>query len=143
MKSFRPDKMAAVIRSIVSEMIAEKIQDPRVSPFTSVTRVEVSGDLQIAKVHVSVMGDETQGRKTLRGLEHAAGHFQRAVAAGIKARHCPHLHFVLDSSIKKAAEILKIINENVPPDTGDDSPEQPPHSPTTGEEPATIDGDAK
>ncbi len=115
MKSFRPDKMASLIRGIVSDMIANKLNDPRISSFTSITRVEVSGDLQLAKVYISVMGSEAQERKTMAALEHARGHVQRAIAKGVTARVCPVLSFHTDRSIKKAAEIIKIIDENIPP----------------------------
>ena len=56
MRSYRVDKMCSFIRSLVSEVIANKLNDPRISPFASVTRVEMSADLQVAKVYVSVMG---------------------------------------------------------------------------------------
>jgi ribosome-binding factor A len=115
MKSFRPDKVASVIREIVSTMIVEKLQDPRISRFTSVTRVEVSGDLQHAKVYFSVMGRPADERGTLRGLNHARGRIQRAVAAGITARTCPQLVFEVDESLKRAQEIIRVIDENVPP----------------------------
>jgi ribosome-binding factor A len=114
MKSFRPDKMASLIRTIVSDMIANRLQDPRVDPFTSVTRVEVSGDLQLAKIYISVMGSDADERRTMAGLKHAKGHIQRAIAHGITARHCPVVQFYADGSLKKAAEIIRIIDENVP-----------------------------
>jgi ribosome-binding factor A len=119
MKSFRPDKMGSLIRSIVSDMIANRLQDPRISQFASVTRVEVSGDLQLAKVHISVMGTDADERRTLAGLNHAKGHIQRAIAKGVTARHCPVVQFFADTSIKKAAEIIRIIDENVPQPAGD------------------------
>ena len=115
MKSFRPDKVASVIREIVGGMIADKLQDPRISRFASVTRVEVSGDLQNAKVYISVMGTEAEQRNTFRGLDHARGRIQRAVAKGISARVCPQVRFVPDGSIKKAQEIIRIIDESLPP----------------------------
>lgn len=116
MKSFRPDKVASVIREVVGSMIAEKLQDPRISRFASVTRVEVSGDLQHAKVYISVMGSGADERSTLRGLNHARGHIQRSVASAITARTCPHVTFLVDESLKKAQEIIRIIDENVPPE---------------------------
>jgi len=121
MRAFRPDKLGSLIRNVVSEMIANDLQDPRISRFASVTRVEVSGDLQVAKVHVSVMGSDTEQRSTMRALDHAKGHIQRGLARGISVRHCPEIRFVADQSIKRAAEIIRIIDENVPPtDTQDD-----------------------
>ena len=137
MRSFRPDKVASLIRSIVSDMIANKLQDPRISRFASVTRVEVSGDLQVAKVHISVMGSEADQRKTMQGLDHAKGHIQRAVAHGVTARHCPQVRFIADGSIKKAAEIIQIIDENVPRPL----PEQPSEE-SPGETRSPSDGAA-
>lgn len=112
MRSYRPDKVASVVREIASDVIANHLQDPRICPMTSIVRVEVSGDLQHAKIHVSVMGSEAEQRRTLVGLNHARAHVQRAVAAGLSVRQCPHITFLLDNSLKKAAEILKIIDEN-------------------------------
>jgi ribosome-binding factor A len=124
MKSYRPDKVASVIRAIVGEVITEKLQDPRISRFTSVTRVEVSGDLQVAKVFVSVMGTQAEQRNTMRGLDNARGVIQRAVARGVSLRVCPQLRIVADSSIKKAHEILRIIEESVPSAKPPDGPDE-------------------
>ncbi len=112
MKSFRTNKMASLIRSITSDMIANKVHDPRIGKFVSVTKVEVAADMQLAKVYISVMGTEEEQRSTMRGLKSAQGLIQRAVAKGVTARICPHLTFVSDHSIKKAAEIMEIINNN-------------------------------
>ncbi len=115
MASYRRDKMASLIRSITGAMIANKLSDPRISPFASVTRVELSADLQVAKVYVSVMGNDADQTTTMRGLEHARGRIQREVAKNIRARHCPELRFISDASIKKAARIMQIIEDSVPP----------------------------
>ncbi len=112
--------MASLIRTITSDMIANKVHDPRIGKFVSITRVEVTPDMQMAKVFVSVMGSEEEQRSTMRGLKSAQGLIQRAVAKGVTARICPHLTFISDHSIKKAAEIMEIINHNAaemgPPD---------------------------
>jgi ribosome-binding factor A len=113
MRSFRIDKMGSFIRSLVSEAIAHKINDPRVSPFASVTRVDVSGDLQLAKVYVSVMGSEAEQRRTMAGLEHARGHIQRLVGSQLRVRHVPELRFVQDDSIKGAAETVRQIDSEM------------------------------
>jgi ribosome-binding factor A len=113
MRSFRVDKMGSFIRTLVSEAILNKINDPRVSRFASVTRVEVSGDLQVAKVYVSVMGTPAEERKTLAGLHHARGHVQRWVGRQLAVRNVPEIRFVLDESIKGAAETVRRIDDTM------------------------------
>jgi len=132
MRSFRVDKMGSFIRALVSEAISNKINDPRVSRFASVTRVEVSGDLQVAKVYVSVMGTPAEERKTLAGLRHARGHVQRWVGRQLSVRNVPEIRFVLDESIKGAAETVRRIDDAMQ-QQGDASNGEPPS-------PARTDG---
>jgi ribosome-binding factor A len=112
MKPYRKEKVASLIHEIVSETIAHHIGDPRVSAFTTVTRVELTGDLLLAKVYVSVMGDEATERLTMAGIHHASGHIQRRVAAGVRLRLCPQLRFHVDEAAKRARQTLEILAEN-------------------------------
>jgi ribosome-binding factor A len=137
MRTHRPEKIASVIQRIASEMIAEKLQDPRISRFTSITRVEVSGDLQLAKVYVSVMGEPADQRTTLRGLQRAKGLVQRAIARELSLRHCPEIRFVEDPSLKRAAEILRLIEQSMPPSDGPEPAEAPDSAPDDEEDGAT------
>ncbi len=113
MKPYRPERVAHVIREVVSEAITSRLNDPRIEPMSSVTRVEMSSDLEHAKVWVSVLGDPAAGRRTIAGLKAAAGYVQRLVAAGLSIRITPHLTFHLDESLKKAAETMRIIDESM------------------------------
>ncbi len=109
--SRRTEKVASIVREVVGEAIAGRLSDPRISRFTSVTRVEVSGDVMHATVYVSVMGKETDERKTLAGLEHARGYLQSLLAAELTTRHCPQLRFVADRGLKKQMEILERLDK--------------------------------
>ncbi|MFQ5491212.1 MAG: 30S ribosome-binding factor RbfA [Phycisphaerae bacterium] len=135
MSSYRVDKLASAIREIISDAIAHKLNDPRISPLTSITRVEVSGDLQVVKVLVSVMGDAVQGRTTLAGLTSAVGHIQRLVAGKVQMRRCPELRFVLDESLKKAADTMRLIDRTLAEDALCSGQETPPEfvDPDTGD----------
>ena len=113
MKSFRPERVAHLVRAVVSDAISHKLSDPRIEPFSSVTRVEVSRDLEYAQVFVSVMGDAAVRRRTMHGLNSAAGHIQRPVARQLPIRHCPQLSFHLDESIKRAVETIQLIDETM------------------------------
>ena len=112
MPRYRPERIASVIRDLVSEAIARHLHDPRVSTLTSVSRVEVSGDLQIAKIYLSVPGGEANENKTVAALRHAAGRVQMLVARGLQLRQCPHLHFLIDPRVKGVRETMRLLDEN-------------------------------
>lgn len=96
--------------------ILTELKDPRVSDVT-VTYVEVSPDMRQAKIHVSVMGDETKQNLTLRGLQNAAGFLQTKVAKRIDTRYTPRLAFVLDLGVKRSIEISQILKSVLPADS--------------------------
>ena len=108
---YRTDKVASVIREVVGDAIANRLSDPRISRFASITRVEVSGDMQHARVYVSVMGTPAEARTTLAGLDNAVGHVQKILGKRLRMRHCPRIGFVYDDSIKKGDQTLRMIDE--------------------------------
>ena len=110
MKHHRLARVAEAIREAASEAILFQIKDPRVK-FTTVTRAEVSADLQHAKVYVSVMGSERDRNLTLHGLRSAAGFIQSKVGDRMKSRYVPHLEFVLDEGVRNSQEVARLLAE--------------------------------
>jgi ribosome-binding factor A len=110
MKPYRLARVAEAVRESASETILYELHDPRVKMVT-VTRAEVSGDLQHAKVYVSIMGTESEQRLTLRGLRHAAGFVQSKLAKRLQTRFTPVVSFVLDKGVKHSIEMTRLINE--------------------------------
>ncbi len=94
--------------------ILTDLKDPRIQDVT-VTYVEMTPDMRQAKVHVSVMGNETKQRLSLAGLKSAAGFLQSKVAKRIDTRYTPRLEFVLDLGVKKSIEIAEILQRVLPP----------------------------
>jgi ribosome-binding factor A len=113
MSSRRAQRAAEAIREVVSMAILAELKDPRVQDVT-VTYVEVSADLRYAKVHVSVLGDETHQKLSLRGLQSAAGFLQAKIAKRIELRYTPRLSFLLDQGVKRSIEILQILQQVLP-----------------------------
>jgi ribosome-binding factor A len=110
MKTHRLARVAEAIREVASETILFELRDPRVKGVT-VTRAEVSGDLQHAKVYVSVMGSPKEAQLCMHGLQHAAGFVQSKLAGRLQTRFTPVIHFVLDQGVKKSIEMTRLINE--------------------------------
>ena len=108
--SRRTLKAAEAIRQVVGMAILTDIQDPRVKDVT-VVRVEVSGDMQTAKVHVSVMGDEAKQNLCLKGLKSCTGYLQSKIAKRLDTRYVPHLQFVLDQGVKNQLLISKMLDD--------------------------------
>jgi ribosome-binding factor A len=114
MSSRRALKTAEAVREVVSMAVLAELSDPRIRGVT-VTHVEVSGDLRHAKVHVSVMGSESQQELCLRGLQSAAGFLQSRIADRVELRWTPKLTFVLDQGVKRSIEVAKILKRVLPP----------------------------
>src|SRR5947209_17730097 len=110
MKTHRLARVAEVIREVASQTILFELRDPRVRGVT-VTRAEVSADLQHAKVYVSVMGTPKEQELCMHGLRHAAGFLQAKVASRLQTRFTPVIRFVLDEGVKKSIEMTRLINE--------------------------------
>src|SRR4051812_23863954 len=92
------------VKKELSQIIQQEIKDPRIG-FVTITAVEMSGDLQIAKVYVSVMGKQEEKRETLAGLEKAKGYIRSEIGRRIKLRHVPELVFVMDESLEHSEHI--------------------------------------
>ena len=110
MKRHRLERVAEVVREVASSTILFELRDPRVKMVT-VTRAEVSGDLQHAKVYVSVMGSEREQHLTLHGLKHAAGFVQAKLAERLQTRFTPLVTFVLDPGVKNALAVSRLLQE--------------------------------
>ncbi|HEY7312444.1 MAG TPA: 30S ribosome-binding factor RbfA [Gemmataceae bacterium] len=125
MKTHRLARVAEAVREVASETILYELRDPRVKMVT-VTRAEVSGDLQHAKVYVSIMGSDKEQQLTLRGLRHAAGFIQSKLARRLQTRFTPVLHFVLDHGVKHSIEMTRLINEALAESAGPTRDDNPP-----------------
>src|SRR5262245_35928955 len=110
MKSHRLARVSEVVRETAANAILFELKDPRVKGVT-VTRAEVSADLQHAKVYVSIMGSEKEQQLTMHGLKSAAGFIQTKLADRLTSRYVPHITFVLDEGVKKSVEIARLIRE--------------------------------
>ena len=116
MKIHRLARVAEVVREVAAETILHDMRDPRVKNVT-VTRAEVSGDLQHAKVYVSIMGSERDQKICLHGLQRASGFVQSKLGDRMRTRYIPAIQFVLDKGVKNSIEVARLISEALGPKT--------------------------
>jgi len=103
----RAERLASQIRDEVAELIMRELKDPRIG-FTTVTRVELSGDLH-ARVLVSVLGSAEAQQGTLEGLSSAAGFIRHEIGHRLKLRRAPELSFVLDHGAEDGQKIEMLL----------------------------------
>jgi len=108
-------RIAARIQERVAHCIEFELNDPR-STFITVTRVEVSDDLSIAKIFYSVYGTEGDKSRTAHMLEGATGFVRRQVGRVLKTRFIPDLRWIYDDSIERAAHMNDVIQEAIEKD---------------------------
>lgn len=106
----RQERAAALIREVVSEVIMRRLKDPRIG-FVSIVSVDVTRDLSLAKIHVSVLGEEKAKEDTMEGLRSAQGLIRSEVAKALGARHAPEIQFVLDQGIEHSIRVSKLLSE--------------------------------
>ena len=112
MSTRRQEKVARVVREAVSDAIANHLNDPRIEAFVSVTRVEVSADLRVANVYLSMFGStEVVQNNTFNAIMHAKKRIQVLLAERIKSKFCPTLNIHKDEQFKKALETMMLIDK--------------------------------
>lgn len=111
MNKKRLNRISEEVKRVVSELIQREIKDPRINPFTSVTKVEVTNDLSYANIYISIMGNDDDKQNTLEGLKSARGFIRREIGNRIDLRHAPEPVFHIDESIEHSLYISKLIDK--------------------------------
>ena len=104
----RAERVAEEIRQELSVVLVREVHDPGIG-FVTLTRVTLSPDLQVARVYYTIIGDEKARRETKRALERATPFLRRHIAASIRLRRVPELHFHFDESVEKQDRIERIL----------------------------------
>ena len=110
MASSRPERIGDQIRVEITGMLSRQVHDPGIG-FLTVTRVEVSADLQHAHVFYTALGDQKARRESARALERASSFLRRQLAGRLRLRRAPELQFFYDESIEKHDRIERILIE--------------------------------
>jgi len=109
MATRRQNRVSQRLRQEISKILLYELNDPRLKGVVTVTRVEISADLQNARVYLSVMGEEKEQRLSLAAIRHARGHIQHVLGDRLEFRRTPKLSFHIDETVKRGIRISSII----------------------------------
>jgi ribosome-binding factor A len=119
MKPFsRSDRVGGLIKQVMAELLSRHISDPRLSG-TTITDVEMSRDLRIAKIYFAVSGGKDASKEALQAFERARGFVKRELAQRLTLRYMPDLQFHYDASLDYGAHIEELL-KTVKKDHADD-----------------------
>ncbi|WP_088105133.1 30S ribosome-binding factor RbfA [Halalkalibacter urbisdiaboli] len=110
MSNVRAHRVGEQMKKELSDIIMRELKDPRVS-FVTVTGVDVTGDLQQAKVFITVLGSDEQKESTLLGLSKAKGFIRSEIGKRIRLRKTPEITFEFDESIEYGNRIESLLSE--------------------------------
>lgn len=105
----RNQRMATEVLRTLSELLRFESKDPRLAG-VSITSVDLSKDMSIAKIYFSLLDPEMDPTDALAGLQSAAGFLRSKLGHELKIRHVPDLRFAHDDSIAKAFEMSRLID---------------------------------
>ncbi|MFD3268789.1 30S ribosome-binding factor RbfA [Paenibacillus dendritiformis] len=110
MANFRSGRVGEQMKKELSQLIQLELKDPRIG-FVTVTGVDVTNDLSLARVYLSVMGTEEEKEDTIKALEKASGFLRSEIGKRIRLRHTPELSFKIDASIEYGSRIEKLLGD--------------------------------
>ncbi len=130
MSTRRQQRFVRLVKEVVSDAVLNRLNDPRLEGFVTVTRVEMSGDLRTADVYLSIFGKDNAVRnKTFAAVIHARSRIQSLLADKSQSKYCPVLHFYKDEKLKKTQETIKLIEQAAKEHKEDDLDESEENNP--------------
>jgi ribosome-binding factor A len=105
----RLDRLNSLLKEVISDVIRTEVKNPHLSPLFTVTEVDITKDLQHAKVYISVIGSKQEKTKTLAILQSAAGFIRSIATKQIVIRYFPELTFLLDESLEKQIHMEELL----------------------------------
>jgi len=104
-------RLNSLLKEVLSEVIARDVKNPKLTSLITVTQVEISPDLQHAKVFISVIGPQKEKEETIEALQTAAGFIATTASKKVVMRYFPALTFKLDTTVEKQEKIDSILKE--------------------------------
>jgi ribosome-binding factor A len=109
-QGFRPERVGDQIRAEVSQLLAREVHDPGIG-FVTVTRVQVTADLQLARVYYTALGGPAARRNSAKALERAAPFLRHQIGRRLRLRRVPAVEFIFDESVERQERLERLLDE--------------------------------
>ena len=110
-RQYRSDRLSQEIEKEMRDILRRRVRDPRVEGVT-ITGVDVTGDLQQAKIYYSILSDKaSDDQKTKAGLEKASGLIRKELGSRLSIYKTPELSFIRDESVQYGDKIDQLLNK--------------------------------
>jgi ribosome-binding factor A len=106
----RPDRVADQLRAELATLLTRDVHDPGIG-FVTLTRVQVTPDLQQARVFYTTLGDDKARANSGKALGRAASFLRRQIGSRLRLRRVPELIFTYDESIAGQDRIEQLLHE--------------------------------
>lgn len=105
----RADRVSDLIKKEISQMLLKEVKDPHIG-FMTITGVDVSNDLHLAKVFYTILGDQKQVRKSAQALNRVSPFIKRQLGKRLRLRYIPDIIFRYDYSLEYGSRIDNILD---------------------------------
>lgn len=110
MRPTRKKRLDETLREVLADVLLTRSNDPRLALVT-ITSVSISPELDVAKVYVSALGDETRRAETLAALRRASSYLRTELARATDLRRTPELRFLFDESMERGIRMETVLRD--------------------------------
>jgi len=116
--SQRTERVGELIHHEISSLLIKGLKDPRIG-FVTISAVDVSPDLRLARVYYTVIGDEAARRESAAGLKSSSSYIRQQLSRCLSLKYVPELVFLYDESVEYGHRIESILRD-IKPGPSDD-----------------------
>ena len=114
----RAQRVGESIQQEISALLLRGLKDPRIG-FVTITGVEMTPDLHLARVYYTVIGDEEARKASAAGLKSSIPFIRQQLGRQLRMRYAPDLIFQYDSSIEYGNRIESLLRDVRPTEADD------------------------
>ena len=109
MNELKQNRLTGIISKNVSDIIQFELKDP--VGIVTVTGVDLTADYSLAKVYISILGNEKQVERSYDSLLKQKSFIRTKLSKKLSIRKCPDLQFVIDKSIEYGNHIEELLEK--------------------------------